>query len=132
VNQAEELKRFDGVWLLKSIQETSGPGTYAQNQVEGDELVFRIRDGVMEMQSGEEQWSRYGTLSLGTVPECLRLAVPDAAGQLRTLQLRYKFEGNTLITVQDSLCPEALPDSFELDKGIVRQLKKKIYEKTKP
>ena len=128
--KTNEIKDFDGYWLLKSSAVASVQGQYSLNTKEGGELVLRIRDGVAEMRKGEGSWVNYAKLSIGTEPQCLLSSIQDAAGQKRVVQYRYKLEGNTLITVQDKLYPDMLPESFDMEAGIDRQRQTNTYVKT--
>jgi hypothetical protein len=128
--RADDLKSFEGTWLLKSSLMVSGPGTYSQNRGEGEEQVFRIHDGVMEMRMGDDEWVKTATFALGELPECLLSSKADAAGQMRALQLRYKIEGNSLIMVQDNQYPDVLPDSFDIEGGVDRQRQINTYVRT--
>jgi hypothetical protein len=128
--KAEELKKLEGTWLLKSSLVASGPGTYSLNPTQGAELVFRISDGVMDMRVGDNPWMKHATLEIGDEPQCLLSSRPDASGQVRVLKLRYKLEGNTFVTVQDNLYNDILPDSFNIESGVERQRQINTYVKS--
>jgi hypothetical protein len=98
----------------------SGASTYSAAPSDGEELTFRITDGVMEMRSGDV-WVKHSTLAPGTEPQCLLSSQPDVTGREVVLKLRYKLEGNTLTTVQDALFPDILPESFDIQMGMNRQ-----------
>ncbi|HEV3384820.1 MAG TPA: hypothetical protein VG097_08385 [Gemmata sp.] len=125
-----EIKDFDGYWLLKSSTVASVHGNYPLNTKEGGELILRIRDGLAEMRKGEGPWLNYAKLSIGTEPQCLLSSIQDASGQKRVVQYRYKLEGNTLITVQDKMYPDMLPESFDMEAGVDRQRQTNTYVKT--
>jgi hypothetical protein len=127
--KAIDIKEFDGYWLLKSSTVVSVQGQYAVNTKEGGETILRIRDGVTEMRKGTGGWVNYEKYTVGNEPQCLLSSRLDASGQQRIVQLRYKLEGNTLITVQDNLYPDMLPESFDLDAGIERGRQTKTYVK---
>jgi hypothetical protein len=125
-----EIKDLDGLWLLKSSSTSSERGIYSSNAKEGEEIVLKIRDGVTEMRKGKGPWTKFGTISIGSQPNCLQVAKPDITGQQMVLRLRYKLEGNTLTTVQDNIYPDLLPDSFMMEGVIDRQRQTNIYVKT--
>jgi hypothetical protein len=128
--RTDDLKSLEGTWLLKSSVVTSGAGTYSRNHGEGAELMFRIHDGVMEMRVGDESWVKSATLALGAEPQSLLCSKSDASGQQRVLQLRYKLEGSTLVTAQDNLYLDVLPDSFDMQGGADRQRQIDTYVRT--
>ncbi|HEV3436790.1 MAG TPA: hypothetical protein VG122_05485 [Gemmata sp.] len=128
--KTDDLQSFEGNWILKSSLGMGSAGTYSLNRSDGAELIFRIRDGVMEMRVEDEQWVKSATLALGAEPQCLLSSKSDASGQKRVIQLRYKLEGNTLITVQDNLYLDVLPDSFDIKGGGDRQRQIDTYVRT--
>jgi hypothetical protein len=128
--KAIEIKDFDGYWLLKSSAVASVQGQYPLNAKDGGELVLKISDGVAEMRKGKGPWVNYAKLALGSEPQELLNSKQDASGQKRIVRLRYKLEGNTLVTVQDNLYPDMLPDSFDMEAGIERQRQTNTYVKT--
>jgi hypothetical protein len=128
--KSNEIKDFDGYWLLKSSVVASVQGNYPLNTKEGGELILRIRDGLVEMRKGDGPWVNYAKYTIGTEPQCLLSSIPDASGQKRVVQYRYKLEGNTLITVQDKMYPDMLPESFDMEAGIDRQRQTNTYVKT--
>lgn len=127
--KTDELKNFEGSWLLKSRLESSGPGTYSLNPGEGGDLVFRIHEGVMEMRVGDAPWVKYATLTIGAEPQSLLSSRLDPLGQEKVQIIRYKFEGKTLILVQDNLYPDILPDSCDLQTGGDRGRQINTYER---
>jgi hypothetical protein len=128
--KAMDIKELDGYWLLKTSAEASERGIYSRNTREDGELVLRIQNGLAEMRRGDNPWTKYATLTIGTEPQNLQCSKSDASGQQRIIQLRFKLEGNTLITVQDNLYPESLPESFEMEAGTNRQRQTNTYIKT--
>ena len=127
---SEDLKKMEGTWKLKSSLVSSGSGTYTTNPSQGAELVFRIKDGVMEMRVGNDPWVKHSTLTLGAEPQCLLSSRVDALSQKTTLKLRYKLEENTLVTVQDNLYSDVLPDSFNIESGMSGQRQITTYVRT--
>jgi hypothetical protein len=130
-SKEDELKKLDGSWLLKASALASERGTYSINPSEHGEQILRIRDGIADMRTGNGAWLKYGRFAIGNEPFCLLCYKMDISGQERAIPLRYKIEGNTLITVQDNLYPDILPDSFDMDgAGSDRQRQTKTYAKT--
>jgi hypothetical protein len=115
ISKADELKKLDGDWILKSSSLASDPGTYSQNPNEGGEKTLRIRDGVAEVRTGTGPWLKFATFSVGDEPQCLLCSQKDVSGQDRIIPLRYKIEGTTLTTVHDKLYPDMLPESFSME-----------------
>jgi hypothetical protein len=132
IDRAAELKKFEGEWILKSSVEISPGGTYPVNTSDNGEVIVRIRDANMERREGEEPWVKYATISLGMEPQSLIMTKSDASGKRRVLPLRYKLDGNSLITVQDNHYPDILPDSFDMESGIDRHRQTNTYVRTKP
>jgi hypothetical protein len=125
-----EIKDLDGLWLLKSSATSSENGVYSTSPKAGNELALKMSEGVTEMRKGKGSWTKYATISLGTEPNCLLVTKPDISGQQMVLRLRYKLEGSTLITVQDNLYPDILPDSFQMENAVDRQRQMNTYVKT--
>jgi hypothetical protein len=131
ITKAEELKKLDGSWLLKASSLASERGTYALNPNENGEKILRIHEGLAEMRTGNGSWLKYGRFAIGNEPFCLLCYKMDTSGQERAIPLRYKFEGETLITVQDHMYPDMLPESFEMGLAAAdRQRQTDTYVKT--
>ncbi len=126
-NDAETMKKLEGVWLLKSSSVSTERGVYSLTSPDSPTVHFRIQDGVMEVREGDAPWSPYANLSLGIEPQCLMMSKADVLGQQRLLPNRYKLEGDTLTIVQDNLYPDVLPDSFELEAISDRQRQINVY-----
>jgi hypothetical protein len=126
-SKAEALKKLEGTWLVKSSVQVGDLGVYSLLSSDSEEMMFRIQNGAMEMRMGENPWVKYATLAIGTEPDALLWTKSDVTGQNRIIQSRYKLEGDSLVTVQDTLYPNVLPDSFDLDAGIERQRQMTTY-----
>jgi hypothetical protein len=124
-----EIKDFDGSWDLKSSAISTEQGIYPVKATDGA-VVIRIKEGVAEIRKGNGSWLKYCTFSLGAEPNCLQGLKTDSSGQQRVVKLRYKLEGNTLITVQDNIFPDILPDSFDMNAGSDRQRQTNTYIKS--
>jgi hypothetical protein len=127
--KAIEIKDFDGNWDLKSSAVSTEQGIYPVKSNDGN-VAIRIKEGVAEIRKGNGAWLKYGTFSIGKEPNCLQISKADASGQQRIMKLRYKLEGNTLVTVQDNHFPDVLPDSDDMNAGSDRQRQTNTYAKT--
>ena len=132
IDPGAELKKLEGEWLLKSSLEVTERGTYPVNTSDNGEVIIRIRGTTMERRAGEEPWVKYASLGVGAEAQCLNRTTSDASGKERVLPIRYKLEGDTLITVQDNLYPDKLPESFDMAAGIDRHRQTNTYVRIKP
>jgi hypothetical protein len=115
VSKAELLKKLDGEWVEKTSAVAREEGIFTEKPSEEGEKVIRINNGVAEVRIASGPWLKYATFSIGDGQHCLLRSQKDVSGQDRIMPLRYKIEGNTLITVHDKMYPDMFPDSFEMD-----------------
>jgi hypothetical protein len=116
--ESEALRQLDGVWELKSCVAATPAGVVLVDLDAPNvpRVSLTIKDGVQDTTADGKSAGQL-TLKLGPEDECLVLCGPPNETPRK---VRFRLAGDTLIVVQDEAFKAECPESFDADRGRLR------------